>query len=413
LIWKLNSRKTPLKHAVIEHSAKFNAFTGRTSTGAKYLIAAVSCALWAASPTASAQIVAGKQVESVLTTAGPISVQNVVGGLEHPWGMAFLPDGRLLVTERPGRLRILNKNGDLSEPLQGTPEVYAQGHGGLMDVALHPDFKNNQVVYLTFAAPGPDDTAATALGRGRLVENSVEDFEVIFRQKPWVNGDYHFGNRIVFDGQGHLFLTLGERFQFDPAQDLNNHLGKVIRLNLDGSVPEDNPFVNQQNALPEIWSYGHRNIEAAAMHPEADDLWVMEMGPLGGDELNRPQPGKNYGWPVVSWGIHYDGRDIPDPPTHPEIADAVLHFTPVISPSGMVFYNGDTFKQWQGNAFTGGLSGQELVRLEINGKSAKDAERIPLPERIRDVEQGPDGNLYLLTSPKDGQGNVWRVSPLQ
>ena len=360
---------------------------------------------------ATAQTGIVEQVGSVMTEAGPVTIENVVDGLTHPWGMAFLPDGRLLVTERTGDLRILGNDGTLSDPVEGTPTVFAQGQGGLLDVALDPDFDENQFVYLSYARPGPEGSAATALGRGRLADGRVEDFEVLFTQEPWITGPNHFGGRIVFTPEGHLFLTMGERFQFDPAQDLSNHLGTIIRINPDGSVPEDNPFVDQADARDEIWSYGHRNIESAALHPETGALWIAEMAPLGGDELNRPERGRNYGWPVVSWGINYDGTDIPDPPTHPDFADAVKHWTPVISPSGMAFYTGDVFSEWRGSALIGGLSDHGLVRVEIDGQTVASEERIPLNTRIRDVEQGPDGFVYVLTDEDDG--NVWRLTPLQ
>jgi glucose/arabinose dehydrogenase len=361
----------------------------------------------------SAQPAGGQQVESVMTaTAGAISVEELATGLAQPWGMAFLPDGRLLVTERnSGDLHILGLDGTLSDPVEGTPTVFAQGQGGLLDVALDPDFAENGYVYLSYAMPGPDGSAATALGRGRWADDRVEGFEVIFRQEPWITGPNHFGNRIAFGPEGHLFLALGERFQFDPAQDLSNHLGTVIRINRDGSIPADNPFVGQEDAEDEIWSYGHRNIEAAAIHPETGALWIAEMGPLGGDELNRPEAGKNYGWPVVSWGINYDGTEIPDPPTRPEFADAVKHWSPVISPSGMVFYTGDVFPVWTGSMFIGGLSAHDLVRVELADGAVASEERIPLGTRIRDVEQGPDGHLYVLTGMDDG--SVWRITPLE
>lgn len=361
----------------------------------------------------NAQPTPGNEVDSLLTTAGPIAVHEVVSGLDQPWALEFLPDGRLLITERTGHLLILDKSGKLSKPVSGTPKVFAQGQGGLMDVALHPDFKENQLVYLSFAHPGPQQKAATALGRGRLVGDKLEDFEVVFRQEPWVDGPNHFGNRIVFDGKGHVYLALGDRFQFEPAQDLSNHLGTVVRLNEDGSIPSDNPFVDQENAEDAIWSYGHRNIEAAAWDPATDSLWVMEMGPLGGDELNRVEKGKNYGWPVVSWGMNYDGTDIPDPPTKPKFADAVEHFSPVVSPSGMIFYNGDQFSEWRGHALVGGLSSHQLLRLEIEGDKLVSRETLPLPARIRDVEEGPDGNLYVLTGPRKGKGKLWQISPLE
>ncbi|MDX1531316.1 MAG: PQQ-dependent sugar dehydrogenase, partial [Rhodothermales bacterium] len=257
----------------------------------------------------------------------------------------------------------------------------------------------------------PGGSAATALGRGRWVEDRIEDFEVIFQQEPWITGPNHFGNRIAFSPDGPLFLALGERFQFDPAQDLSNTLGVVVRINPDGSIPEDNPFVGDPEAEDAIWSYGHRNIEAAVVHPETGALWVAEMGPLGGDELNKPEAGKNYGWPVVSWGMNYDGTDIPDPPTRPEFADAVKHWNPVISPSGMIVYTGGAFPEWQGSVFIGGLSAHDLVRVEVEGDAVVGEERIPLGTRIRDVEQGPDGMIYVLTDEDDG--NVWRLSPME
>lgn len=370
-------------------------------------------ALSALACTTAAPVGAGQQIQSVLTAAGPVVVEQVAGGLRDPWGMAWLPDGRLLVTERIGNLRIVDADGRVSGRLPGTPSVYAQGQGGLLDVALHPRFEQNRLVYLSFAIPGPKDGAATALGRGRLAADRLEDFEVLFRQEPWIAGPNHFGGRIVFDGQGHVFLALGERYQFDPAQNLDNHLGKVVRLALDGSVPDDNPFAGRRDARPEIWSYGHRNIEAAALHPETGELWIGEMGPLGGDELNRVEAGRNYGWPVVSWGMDYDGSEIPDPPTRPEFADAVLQFTPVVSPSGMVFYTGERFAAWRGSAIMGGLSAHRLVRLEIVDGTVVAEERVPLPGRVRDVEQGPNGDLYVLNGPREGPGQLWRITPLR
>lgn len=345
--------------------------------------------------------------ETVETEAGTVTVTNLADGLNHPWGMVFLPDGRLLVTERAGQLRILSTDNTLSEPLDGVPEVFARGQGGLLDVALDPDFDSNQLVYLSFAEPG-ESGASTAVGRGRLEENRIADFAVIFRQTPKVSGRNHFGGRLVFSPEGMLFLTMGERFKFEPAQELSNHLGAIVRINPDGSVPEDNPFAEQTDAEDEIWTYGHRNIEAAAIRPGTETLWIAEMGPRGGDELNRIEAGQNYGWPVVSWGEHYDGEDIPDPPTQPRFADARVHWTPVISPSGMAFYTGDMFPAWQGSALIGGLSAQGVVRVTFDGPEVAEAERIPLNARIRDVEQAPDGSVYVLTD--QNNGNVWRLS---
>ncbi|WP_246337207.1 PQQ-dependent sugar dehydrogenase [Azospirillum oleiclasticum] len=342
------------------------------------------------------------QPDSVDTAAGMVVVTTLAGGLVHPWAVDVLPDGRLLVTERPGRLRIVGMDGSLSDPLGGTPEVFAEGQGGLLDVALDPDFRTNRTVYLSFAEPG-EGGASTALGRGRLADDRIEGFEVIFRQQPKLAGPNHFGGRIVFAPDGTLFLTMGERFKFDPAQDLSDHLGTIVRIRPDGSVPDGNPFANRSGARPEIWSYGHRNIEAAAIDPATGNLWVAEMGPRGGDELNRPEAGRNHGWPLVSWGRHYDGRDIPDPPTRPEFADAVRHWTPVISPSGMVFYGGDQFPAWTGSALVGGLSSKGIVRLTIADGAVTDEERIPLDARIRDVAVAADGAVYVLTDAEDGR----------
>ena len=352
-----------------------------------------------------------QRVGSVLTDAGPIAVENLADGLDHPWGMAFLPDGRLLVTERPGRLRILGPDRRLSPPIGGTPNVFAEGQGGLLDVALHPQFATNQLVYLSYARPGPDGSAATALGRGRLMGDSIVGFQPIFTQQPWITGPNHFGGRIVFAGDGTLFLTTGERFQFDPAQDLSTHLGKVIRLNHDGSIPQDNPFVDDPDADDAIWSYGHRNIESAALDARTGSLWVAEMGPLGGDELNNPQAARNYGWPVVSWGMNYDGSDIPDPPTHPDFADAAHVWTPVISPSGMVVYTGSVFEPWRNDVLIGSLTRRGLVRVDMQDGRIAGSQVIPLDARIRDVEQAPDGTLYVLTDQTDG--NVWKLRPLR
>jgi glucose/arabinose dehydrogenase len=340
--------------------------------------------------------------KTVETKEGTLKVETIAGGLQHPWGLAFLPDGRMLVTERSGTLRIVGKDGKMSEPVKGVPEVLAEDQGGLLDVALDPKFGENGLVYLSYSELGEDGKSGTAVARGKLGSDAFENVEIIFRQRPKTDGALHYGSRLVFAPDGKLFVTLGERFKFKPAQDLSTTLGKIVRINSDGSVPEDNPFVGQEGKLPEIWSYGHRNSQGAAIHPETGQLWENEFGPLGGDELNIIEPGKNYGWPVVSWGNHYDRKDIPDPPTHPEFTDAIYQWTPVISPSGMTFYTADAIRAWRGNLLISGLSSQGIVRLTLDGAKVTSEERIALDDRIRHVAQGPDGAVYVLTDERDG-----------
>jgi glucose/arabinose dehydrogenase len=348
--------------------------------------------------------------QTIDTEEGPIKVETVTEGLKHPWGMAFLPDGRMLVTERPGRLRLVSTDGSVSEPLAGVPKVAARGQGGLLGVALDPAFMTNKMIYLSYAEAG-DGGAGTTVARGRLEDGGLTDVKVIFQQTPKVDGPNHFGGRLAFAPDGTLFITLGDRFKFEPAQDLSSHLGKVVRINPDGSVPQDNPFIGQKGAQPEIWSLGHRNVESASIDPETGKLWTLEFGPKGGDELNRPAPGKNYGWPLVSWGSHYDGKKIPDPPTRPEFADAVRQWTPVISPSGATFYTAEpvpgwtaeAIPAWAGDLLVGGLSSQSIVRLTLDGEKVSGEERIPLGVRVRDVIQGPDGAVYALTDEDNGK----------
>ncbi|WP_424493862.1 PQQ-dependent sugar dehydrogenase [Salinimicrobium sp. GXAS 041] len=351
------------------------------------------------------------QKSTIMTNGPTVKVNTLAENLNHPWGMAFLPDSRLLVTERTGALRILDENNELSEPLGGTPEVFNVGQGGMFDVVLHPDFAKNNYVYLSYAEPGKDSTAGTALGRGILEGNELKDFEVIYRMQPKVEGPNHFGGRIIFTEDNMIFFTLAERFKFEPAQNLSNSLGTVVRIKDDGTIPEDNPFIAQEDAEDAIWSYGHRNIESAAIDPNSGMLWVAEMGPLGGDEFNQPEAGKNYGWPVVSWGTDYDGAEIPDPTTRPEFADAKIVWTPTISPSGMIFYTANMFPEWQGDAFIGGLTSSGLVRVDVNGPEAEEVERLPLAKRIRDVEQAPDGSIYVLTDEENGQ--ILQLTKLQ
>jgi aldose sugar dehydrogenase len=351
---------------------------------------------------------ASAQERTITAQGGPLIVRTIARGLEHPWGIAFLPDGRMLVTERPGRLRVVNQRGELSPPLTGLPRIVAQQQGGMLDVALDPNFATNQLVYVSFSEPG-DGGVSTAVLRGRFADTRLDDVKVIFSQRPKVSGGLHFGSRLVFARDGKLFITTGDRGQFDPSQDLGSHIGKILRVNPDGTAPPDNPFVNRQGARPEIWSYGHRNIQGAAIHPQTGALWQHEMGPRGGDELNIAQAGKNYGWPLVSWGDHYDGRPIPKPPTRPDLAQSVHYWNPVIAASGMVFYTADLIAAWRGSMLIGGLQSQGIVRVTLDGERFAGEERISLGARTRDVEQGPDGAVYALTDERDGK--ILRLAP--
>ena len=338
--------------------------------------------------------------------AAPGRVTTYAQGLEHPWALAFLPDGRLLVTERPGRLRLVDKSGKLSAPLAGVPRVHAQGQGGLLDVALDPDFARNRVVYLSYAEPDDNRSAGTAVARATLGDDGLGDVKVIYRQQPKVAGSGHFGSRIVFRRDGTLFVTQGERMRYSAqAQDLQSLLGKVVRINKDGTIPKDNPFAGRDDARPEIWSYGHRNVQAAALHPETGDLWTIEHGARGGDELNRPQPGKNYGWPVITYGVDYSGAKIGTGTAKAGMEQPVYYWDPVIAPSGALFYTGDAFPAWKGSLFVGSLQPGALVRLTLRNGRVTGEERFlgELNERIRDVAQGPDGAIYVVTDSPNGK----------
>ena len=336
---------------------------------------------------------------------GVVRVDTVARGLQQPWGFAFLPDGRIIVTEKGGTLRIVDQKGSISSPLGGVPPVASSGQGGLLDVTLAPDFPQSKLVYLSFSEPGEGGTAGTAVARGRLGSSGLEDVAVIYRQEPKVPGGNHFGSRIVFSPDGKMFVTQGERFSHrDQAQNLGNLLGKVVRLNPDGSVPPDNPFVRQQGARPEIWSYGHRNMQGAAIDPRTGRLWTIEHGAAGGDELNHPEAGKNYGWPVITYGRDYDGRSIGIGAVKEGMEQPVYYWDPVIAPSGMLFYTGDKFPEWKNNVFVGGLASQALVRLVLENGAVTREERYlhELHERIRDVQQGPDGYIYVITDNTNG-----------
>jgi len=346
------------------------------------------------------------------TEHGKVRLVTVATGLEHPWGMAFLPDGRLLVTERPGRLRIVGNDGRLSPPLEGVPAVAAVGQGGLLDVALDPEFGDTQLVYLSYGEPR-DGGNGTSVARGRLTERGLEGLQVIFRQQPAIDSRHHFGSRLVFDRGGRLFVTLGDRnSERARAQQLDTHIGKVVRIERDGTVPADNPFVGREGARPEIWSLGHRNVQGAALHPVTGELWTHEHGPKGGDELNRTLAGSNYGWPKVTYGVEYSGRMISESPTAPGIEPPAHYWVPSIATSGLMFYTGDRFPRWRGNAFVGGLAAKQLSRLEMDGNRVVREEVLlkgVIGQRVRDVEQGPDGLIYLLTDQDDGQ--LLRLEP--
>ncbi|KFB10818.1 PQQ-dependent sugar dehydrogenase [Nitratireductor basaltis] len=340
-------------------------------------------------------------------------VETVAEGLSSPWGATFLPDGAMLVTERTGTLQRIDPSTGDATLVEGTPEVFARGQGGLLDVELHPQFSDNRLVYLTFAQPR-EGGAATAAGRGRLSDdgNRLENFEVIFQQEPAVSGGNHFGSRLAFSPDGKLFVTLADRFNhMDEAQNPANHLGTVVRLNDDGSVPGDNPFAGGNEGAPEVWSYGHRNIQGAAIHPASGALWISEFGPRGGDEVNIPEAGANYGWPLVSTGRHYSGRSIPDPSSKPELKQAAYSWNPVISPSGIAFVPGGPLEAWEGDLLLAGLSSQAITRLDLQGSMIRGEERIEMGARIRDVLFDAGGTLFALT---DGQGGaVIRLTPSQ
>jgi glucose/arabinose dehydrogenase len=348
------------------------------------------------------------------STSGVVRAETVASGLEHPWALAFLPDGRILVTERPGRLRIVATDGTLSAPLTGLPaNIAAVGQGGLLDVALDPDFANNRLVYLSFAESG-EGGSGTAVARGRLGNAGLEGTTVIYRQRPKVRSNGHFGSRLVFARDGKLFITQGDRQSSEfrgRAQDLNQGMGKVIRVNADGTVPADNPFVGRAGTQPEIWSYGHRNVQAAALNPETGALWTVEHGARGGDELNHPEAGKNYGWPVITYGRDYSGSSIGEGAVKEGMEQPVYYWDPVIAPSGMVFYTGDAIPGWKGSVLVGSMTPGALVRLVMEGGKVTREERFlgDMRERFRDIQQGPDGFVYAVTDADNGR--VLRIRP--
>ncbi|MEL7296131.1 MAG: PQQ-dependent sugar dehydrogenase [Pseudomonadota bacterium] len=335
-----------------------------------------------------------------------------VATFDEPWAMTFLPDGRLLVTEKPGSFCWVTQQGEKSAPISGAPDVDYGNQGGLGDIVLHPDFANNNIVYLSFAEAGDDNTRGAAVMRATLNltadGGSLTDASIIWRQVPKVTGRGHFGHRIAFADDGMLYISSGERQKFDPSQDMQSNMGKVVRLFDDGRVPDDNPFSEQGGVTAQIFSLGHRNPLGLAFDSEGR-LWNTEMGPRHGDELNLVKPGANYGYPLVSNGDHYNGNQIPDHDTRPDLDAPAAYWVPAISPAGLMFYSGDLFADWQGDAFIGGLSSQALVRVEFDGETAKEAERYPMGTRVREIEQGPNGAIWIL---EDGDGGrLMKLTP--
>ena len=364
---------------------------------------------------ASLLIASGTRGEETVfgSSAGELEIRTVARGLVNPWALAFLPDGTMLVTERPGRMRIVTSEGQVSPPLKGVPDVWASGQGGLLDVVTDKSFAQNKTIYFCFAERA-DGGGRTTIARAKLDDGKgrLNEVRIIFRQQGPLSSGNHFGCRIVQADDGNLFVTLGEHFTYrDQAQSLGDHLGKVIRIAPDGSVPSGNPFAGRADAKPEIWSYGHRNAQGLAINPASGELWEIEHGPRGGDEVNIIARAKNYGWPVIGYGIDYSGAKIHDSTAKDGMEQPVKYWVPSIAPSGMAFYTGKLFPKWSGSLFTGALRGAMLVRLTLNGNAVTAEERLlqNLHERIRDVRQGPDGALWLLTD--SSAGRILRVAP--
>ena len=347
---------------------------------------------------------AARSPEVIKTQEHDLRIAEIATGLEHPWGLAFLPDGRMLVTERPGRLRVIKDGRLAAEPVAGLPPIEARGQGGLLDVALHPDFAENRLIYFSYAGSG-EGGVSTEVARGKLADHRLEDVQVIFRQQPKSKTGRHFGSRLVFDRKGYLYITLGDRGDRQRAQRPDDHAGSVIRLHDDGRIPADNPFIGKQGWQPEKFTLGNRNIQGAALHPRTGELWAHEHGPQGGDEINVIRAGVNYGWPVITYGVNYViGTAIGEGTHKPGMAQPLYYWVPSIAPSGMTFYTGDRFPRWRGDLFVGSLKDRMLVRLSLDGEQVVGEERFlhDALGRIRDVRQGPDGLLYLLTDENDG-----------
>jgi glucose/arabinose dehydrogenase len=363
---------------------------------------------------------AAAATENFSSSAGTLAVETVAGGLVHPWSLAFMPDGRMLVTERPGRMRIVTRGGHLSQPISGVPQPFVSSQAGLMDVILDRDYKSNNRIFFCYAEPFQGG-GRIAVAQARLVEGDrlvdrtdprLIAVKKIFEQQGPASSGLNIGCRIVQAPDGNLFVTIGDHFAAAASQKLDNHIGKIVRITPEGKAPPDNPFVGKQGALPEIWAYGLRNPEGLAFNPADGKLWEQEHGPKGGDEINIIEKGANYGWPLVSFGVNYDGSPVGDGKQHQKgVTDPIWHWTPSIAPSGMAFYTGDLFPGWKGSLLNGALKFELVSRLQLNGNKVLNEERMlqGLHERIRDVRQGPDGAIYLLTDNESGR--ILRVTP--
>lgn len=377
----------------------------------KILVGLVTALAWVAPVSLYA---AETSPKVIVSEKAAFTLEEVASGLSNIWGITFLPDGSMVVTERAGHMRVISKEGVVGEPLKGLPEIFVGGQGGLLDVVASPDFASTRKIFFSYSEPSADGkTNSTAVAQGILVGNQLVSVKRIFSQLPKIASPAHFGSRLVFADDGNLFITLGDRYsEKDRAQTLDNHIGKVVRIKPDGTVPRDNPFVNKQGVLPEIWSYGHRNIQGAALHPETRKLWTGEHGPQGGDELNIDEAGKNYGWPIITYGENYGGGKIGEGTNKTGLEQPIYKWVPSIATAGFIFYTGDAFPEWKNNILLTSLKEKALVRLTLDGEKVTSEERLlvkELDQRLRHLVQGPDGFIYLVTD--ENKARVLRLRP--